>query len=204
MESLHLAVTGTGAWAEWFLTGAATWYSLFRRLDSAGLKDLLPFLLGLNWAAIDAVRQYFATEPKAIGSLGAAITISYWGLLIVSAQCLAADQARHHRNRRRAPLSRSRSLHPTRIIPRHIWGTEQYKPPPGEKHPGSILGRNNIQEPRGCLRQCFGFGSGHTVYLDSLGLLAGLCIFLGLYLYIQKSRIYHFELTYLLWCWVSY
>jgi hypothetical protein len=80
---------GPGAWAGWFLTLCASWYSILTRWSKCKrTHDILMHLVFTNWAAIDLVRRL---RPRAeelddehhtgdYGAIGAAITITYWGL----------------------------------------------------------------------------------------------------------------------------
>lgn len=91
---------GPGAWAAWFLVIIASWvhliYFLLGIKKTQGDLNVLVYLMGLNWAAIDLTRRkghmitLYRSENedwyKDAASVGAAITMVFWGTFHASVQ----------------------------------------------------------------------------------------------------------------------
>ncbi|KAH6677738.1 hypothetical protein B0J14DRAFT_636387 [Halenospora varia] len=94
---------GPGTWAAWFLVIVASWLHLLYLLAEIEIKldiNMWAYLLGLNWAAVDLIRhsrhlssQYYAgigseQWSKEAASVGAALTMVFWGSCGALAQLL--------------------------------------------------------------------------------------------------------------------
>ncbi|KAF2740217.1 hypothetical protein EJ04DRAFT_518996 [Polyplosphaeria fusca] len=89
---------GPGTWAGWSLTGLLAWYNILSASSTGSVRvqNIIVYLLGANWAAIDTLRRlyrYKNTESqeeaeKMKGSIAAAVNVTYWGMVVVIAQLL--------------------------------------------------------------------------------------------------------------------
>ncbi|KAF2490015.1 hypothetical protein BU16DRAFT_597614 [Lophium mytilinum] len=82
---------GPGTWGAWVVTGAASWYRLV--VDRRHVLDpnTWVFILAINWAAVDLIRHVHSlkvlknsgddSSDKHLGSIGAAFTIVFWGVM---------------------------------------------------------------------------------------------------------------------------
>lgn len=117
---------GPGAWAAWICSLTSTWYTLLLRPKLTGCSDLIVTLLYTNWAAVELLKQVNSeNRSETYASLGAAMTITFWGwchaVLQVSVCILAVP--RSSVTRRRALFAISGVIVPTFASMRVVWGT---------------------------------------------------------------------------------
>jgi hypothetical protein len=84
---------GPGAWAAWSCAITSSWYIITRRSHEKAYTNLLLHVLYTNWAAIDVLRQetshQLSSEPFA-----AAVVVTFWGLLHITAQRVYCFEAK--------------------------------------------------------------------------------------------------------------
>ncbi|KAF2729391.1 hypothetical protein EJ04DRAFT_589228 [Polyplosphaeria fusca] len=94
---------GQGACSGWYLTILASWYNLLGQPDAMRWPNMVAYLLATNWAAIDLFRQtsrYTNSSShddatKLLGSIAAATTITYWGLVHAISQFMLPQLYNH-------------------------------------------------------------------------------------------------------------